>query len=171
MSELCHYGVRGPVNDWFSSYLNGRVQTTQIDNHIASQRNVQTGVPQGSVLSPLLFLIYINDIYNSPETLGVYLFDNDTNLLYANKDLKSLETVINIELQKGCYWSNANKLTINAKKSNFVIFRPSQKKLSYHINLRIYDNTSNGHTSLECKDYVKFLGVLIDKKLNLEISY
>ena len=79
--------------------------------------------------------------------------------------MKSLESVINIELQKVCDWLNANKLTINAKKSNFVIFRPSQKKLSYQINIRIYKNASNSDTFLECKVYVKFLGVLIDKNL------
>ena len=77
----------------------------------------------------------------------------------------------NIELQKVCDWLNANKLTINAKKSNFVVFRPSQKKLSYQINIRIYNNASNSDTFLECKDYVKFLGVLIDKNLTLEVSY
>ena len=76
----------------------------------------------------------------------------------------SLESAIKIELQKVCDWLNANKLTINAKKSNFVIFRPSQKKLSYQIHIRIY-NVSNSDTFLECKDYVKFLGVLIDKNL------
>ena len=97
--------------------------------------------------------------------LAFYLFADDTNPLCANKDLKSLQTVINIELQTVCYWLKANKLTINDKNSNFFTFRPSKKKLSYHINVRIYDNTSNGHTSLECKDYVKFLGVLIDKNL------
>ena len=97
--------------------------------------------------------------------LSFYLFADDTNLLYADKDLKSLESVINIELQKVCDWLNANKLTISAKKSNFVIFRPSQKKLSYQVKIRIYNNAPNSDTFLECKDYVKFLGVLIDKKL------
>ena len=79
--------------------------------------------------------------------------------------MKSLESIINIELQKVCNWLNANKLILNTKKSNFVIVRSSQKKLGHQIRTRIYDNASNSDTSLECKDYVKFLGVLIDKNL------
>ena len=85
--------------------------------------------------------------------------------MHADKDLKSLESVINFELQKVCNCLNANKLTLNTQKSNFAIFWPSQKKLSYQINIRIYNNASNSDTSLECKDYVKFLGVLIGKNL------
>ena len=81
-----------------------------------------TGVPQGSVLGPLLFLIYINDIYNSSKKLSFYLFADNTNLLYADKDLKSLESVINIELQRVCNWLNANKLTLNTKKVQFCHF-------------------------------------------------
>ena len=130
------------------------------DNNIKYhlKENMLTGVPQGSVLGPLLFLIYI-------KKLSFYLFADDTKLLYADKDLKSLESVANIELQKVCDWLNTNKLTINAKKSNFVIFRSSQKKLSYQINIRMNNNASNSDTFLECKDYVKLLGVLIDKNL------
>ena len=83
------------------------------------------------------------NLTNSCEKLSFYLFADDTNLLYADKDLKSLKSLINIEVQKVCYWLNANKCTINAKKSNFVTFGPSQKRLSYQINIRIYNNTSN----------------------------
>ena len=167
LDKLYFYGIRGIVHDWFSSYLADRTQTTQIDNnHISSKRNSVTGVPQGSVLGPLLFLIYINDIYTCSNNLSFYLFADDTNLLYADRNLKSLETVVNNELQNVCDWLNANKLTINAKKSNFVIFRPVQKRLNYQPRLRVLDNNSNGFTFLECKDYVKFLGVLIDKNLS-----
>ena len=81
-----------------------------------------TGVPRGSVLGPLLFLIYINDIYNSSEELSFHLFPDDANLLYADKDLRSLGSVVKIELQKICDWLNANKLTINAKKIKFCHF-------------------------------------------------
>ena len=167
LDKLHHYGIRGIVLEWFTSYMANRTQTTHIDNdHISSKKNSVTEVPQGSVLGPLLFLIYINDIYLCSNKLGFYLFADDTNLLYADNDLKTLETVVNNELNNVCYWLNANKLTINAKKSNFVIFRPAQKRINHQPSIRIpNNNNNNGFALLECKDYVKFLGVLIDKNL------
>ena len=84
-------------------------------------------VPQGSVLGPLLFLIYINDICESSEIFKFFLLADDTSLFYADKDLKMLETVVNAELKKVCEWLAINKLTLNISKSNFVIFRPYQK--------------------------------------------
>ena len=115
----------------------------------------------------LTFLIYINDIYLCSNKLGFYLFADDTSLLYANNDLKTLETVVNNELNDVFHWLNANKLTINAKKSNFVIFRPAQKRINHQPCIGIPDSNTNnnGFALLECKDYVKFLGVLIDKNL------
>ena len=93
LDKLHHYGIRGIVLEWFTSYLANRTQTTHIDNdHISSKKNSVTGVPQGSVLGPLLFLIYIKDIYLCSNELGVYLFADDTNLLYADNDLKTLVT-------------------------------------------------------------------------------
>ena len=132
LDKLHYYGIKGIVHEWFTSYLANRTQTTHIDNdHISSKKNLITGVPQRSVLGPLLFLIYINDIYLCNNKLGFYLFADDTNLLYADNDLNTLETVVNNELNSVCNWLNANKLTINAKKSNFVIFRPPQKRINH----------------------------------------
>ena len=159
LSKLHHYGIRGVVNDWFSSYLCGRVQTTEVEMTVSAKATTPCGVPQGSVLSPLLFLIYINDIPNSSSKLSFYLFADDTNMLFSDNNLQSLEATVNNELKNVCDWLTANKLTLNTKKSNFVIFRPRQKKLVYEVNLNIVDNNTNTLTSLECKEYVKYLGV------------
>ena len=106
-----------------------------------------------------------------PSSLRVFLLrassstDVPVLLLNHSNDSKTLETVVNNELDNVCHWLNANKLTINAKKSNFVIFRPAQKRINHQPCIRIPDNNNNGFALLECKDYVKFLGVLIDKNL------
>ena len=76
-----------------------------------------------------------NDIHNSSAKLSFYLFADDTNLLYADTNLKSLEKTVNSELLRVSAWFNANKLTLNAKKSNYVIFRPYQRKLNYSVNI------------------------------------
>ena len=103
-----------------SSYLLGRTQTTQIGPHICSRVSITCGVPQGSVLGPLLFLPYINDIYVSSDKLNFYLFADDTKILYANKNLKSLEQIVHQELCNLYIWLTANKLTLNIKKRQIL---------------------------------------------------
>ena len=137
LQKLDHYGVRGVTNNWFASYLLGRQQTTQIGaKNISKKEVILSGVPQGSVLGPLLFLVYINDISNSSDQLKIYLFADDTNLLYADKNLRELENKVNTELSKIYDWLVANKLSLNIKKSNFVIFRPRQKFLELSSKLK-----------------------------------
>jgi len=97
LDKLNHYGFREIINDWFSSYLNNRTQTTQVGQHISDKAVITCVVPQGSVLSPLLFLLYVNDIHKCSNKLRFYpLFADDTNILYADKNVKALETTINI---------------------------------------------------------------------------
>ena len=101
LKKLEHYGIRGIVNDWFTSYLTSRKQITEISPlNISKKATVLSGVPQGSVLGPLLFLIYINDICNSCDQMKFYLFVDDTNLIYADIKLKSLKSTVNDELCK-----------------------------------------------------------------------
>ena len=116
--------------------LTDRTQTTQFEANISRKGEILFGVPQGSILGPLLFLIYINDIYRIFSKLNFYLFADDTNILYANNNLKSFESVVNEELRKVCEWLNTNKLSLNTSKSNFVIFHPFQRKTDYNVILK-----------------------------------
>ena len=95
LNKLNHYGVRGIINDWFSSYLFKRTQTTEINSFISDKEIVPCRVPQGSVLGPLLFLLFIYDIPNSSQKLNFVLFADDTNMLYADRHSKSLEETVN----------------------------------------------------------------------------
>ena len=112
------------------------------------------------------FLLNINDITNCSDKFKFYLFADDTSILCSNKNLKSLQLEVNVELNKLCEWLTANKPTLNAKKSNYVIFRNYSKKLTFHPTLNIFDNDKMSFSPLECKDYVQYLGILIDKNLN-----
>ena len=137
-------------------YLKYRPQTTQVGHHISDKAVIGCGVPQRSILGPLLLLVYVNDIHRCSNKLRFYLFEDDTNILYADKTLKDLETIVNNDLQNLYDWLTANKLTVNINKSNFVIFPPYEKRLAYQV----------AFCSLESNVYIKYLGVLIDKNLS-----
>jgi retron-type reverse transcriptase len=98
LAKLFKYGIRG--HEWFNSYLTNRQHFVQIDNIQSSTLTMTCGVPQGSTLGPLLFLIYINDIVNCSSILSFRLFTDDTNIFYVNKDPTELEIVMNCELKK-----------------------------------------------------------------------
>ena len=92
ITKLDHYGFRGIVKKWFCSYLSERKQCVSIGNAMSDYKQISCGIPQGSVLGPLLFLLYINDFNHSSNQLDFHLFADDSNLFYAQKSLKELET-------------------------------------------------------------------------------
>ena len=98
LQKLSHYGIRGLSNKWFESYLTGRKQFVSIDNIDSQLKDVIYGVPQDSVLGPLLFLIYMNDLHKAIKYSTVHHFADDTNLLYTNKSLKSIHKKMKIDM-------------------------------------------------------------------------
>ena len=106
--KLNNYGIRGITLSWFKSYLSNRQQYVYIQNKKLSMLNIQCGVPQGSILGPLLFLIYINDIINSSSILSFILFADDTNIIFSHKNLTELINTLNSELIKISSWFKCN---------------------------------------------------------------
>ena len=158
--KLEHYGIRGSMLKWFQSYLSDRKQYVSFNGQSSDMLDIKCGVPQGSVLGPLLFLLYINDLPNISKILDFYLFADDTNIYYESKSLPDLEKIVNKELQKLYLWLNVNRLSLNLDKTNYIIFHPYNKPLKQHITIKI-----NKKTIVE-KDHTKYLGVLIDSTLS-----
>ena len=105
----------------------------KLNNSYSHPLEINCGVPQGSVLGPLLFLIYINDINRTSNLLKFNLFADDTSIFYSDKDVNQIERVVNRELglvqQVVAQWRSANKLSLNATESSFIIFHPPQKRV------------------------------------------
>lgn len=160
LSKLNHYGIRGIANSWFKSYLTNRYQSVSISNILSSFIKIKYGVPQGSVLGPLLFLIYINDLSNSILFSDVFHFADDTNLLYSSSSLKSIKKHINIDLKHLLHWLNANKISLNATKTEVVLFRHRNKQLDYDVRLKLNGN------KLYFTNSVRYLGVILDPHLS-----
>jgi hypothetical protein len=108
--------------------LTGRNQYVSINGINSSLKAISCGVPQGSVLGPLLFLLYINDLPYCSNRLVFHLFADDTNIFFSPKNLDLIQTTLNIELKNVSQWLNANRLTLNIEKTNFVVFHSPKKK-------------------------------------------
>ena len=131
---------------------------------MAKAETTLCSVPQGSFLGPLLCLLYINDIYKSSSLFAFYLFADDTSIILAN--LKGTQSLVNHELGNVDEWLKANKQSLNIKKSNFVIFCPRQKNMSFIHRIRILDSVTDTYANLGMKDFVKYLGLMIDSNLS-----
>ena len=100
LKKLEHYGIRGTAMNCFTSYLIDRQQYVSVNGHCSNYLNITCGMPQGSVLGPLLFFIYINDLPNSTKVLTFYLFADDTNIYFESSDLILLQKAINKHLKR-----------------------------------------------------------------------
>ena len=157
LKKLHKNGIRDEALLLLTSYLDSRIQFTALNQTLSTNIFIKYGVPQGSILGPLLFLLYINDL---PEASAFYikLFADDTFLCLQNSDLSKLEIDVNVELRKVCEWLASNKLTLNVSKSKYMI-TSANRRITPNLNIYI-----NEELMEECDSY-KYLGVMIDKNL------
>ena len=122
-NKLNYYGFRGKFNDLIKSYLTNRKQFVSINGYDSTKQDITCGVPQGSTLGPLLFLLYINDLKNSVKFAKASHFADDTCLTYSNKNPKTLESNLNYDLKNLTQWLRANRLSLNVDKTKLLIFK------------------------------------------------
>ena len=160
LKKLSHYGIRGIANDWFASYLSNRRQYVTIGSIKSEDTLITHGVPQGSVLGPLLFLLYINDFSKCSNVFDFHIFADDTNLFYSNSNLAELESIVNYNLKMVSDWLTANKVSLNIDKTNFIIFHPPQKVKGHLVKLTI------DKREIAQEKFIKYLGLIIDSHLS-----
>jgi hypothetical protein len=163
IQKLEYYGIRGIALDWMKSYLTNRMQCTEVGDTQSELELVKCGVPQGSVLGPLLFLLYINDIVKSSNIFKFTLFADDTSLYYSCKNTTNLERVINTELSKISEWLAANRLSLNVGKSKLLFYTNKNRDILKNIVIKI------NNEQLKEVDHAKYLGVIMDNKLNWNV--
>ena len=134
LQKLEHYRTRGIVLQFYQSFLENRKRFVRINKFCSTLHDVNIGVPQGLTLGLLFFLLYINDLSNSVNSVP-RLFADDTCLLVYSSSIDHLESKLTIELSNVNEWILANKLTLNAKKSNLLIINPKLNSLPVNINI------------------------------------
>ena len=161
LSKLELYGIRGHPLNWVKSYLSDRKFFVSLAGSSSSDKTVNIGIPQGSILGPLFFIIYNNELPKVSNYLSTTLFADDTNFSITNSSYENMIPILNEELEKIKKWTAANRLTINTSKTELLMFTNKQLVLD---NMEV---VLDG-ISIEFRDHARFLGVIVDDKINFK---
>jgi hypothetical protein len=183
LMKLSKMGIAGSALNWFKSYLSERSQIVDINGHQSNSKTIKISILQGSILGPILFLCYINDLYRVTN-LFTFMYADDTFTLDSGENLNELIARVNTEINKIAVWFRANKLAVNISKTKYMIFRMKGKKVDVNMPEVLYnanepgqpvDNTlitaleryHDNHPSKEGRSY-KYLGIYLDEHLTLD---
>ncbi len=165
---LKYYGIIGVAYRLMDSYITNRKQYIDIDDVQSDMLTVTTGVPQGSILGPLLFIIYLNDIANTSNLFNFIFYADDTTLsttiefILNNINNDDVESKINSEIACTNDWLKCNKCSLNISKFKYMIFHMPPKRINHnHLNV--------GNTSIDQVSDFNFLGITINEHLNWKI--
>ena len=162
--KLNFYGIRGLIKDWFIDYLSGRSQVTKVDGEISSSAQVTRGVPQGSVLGPILFLLFINDLPNISDIFNLILFADDANMYLKGKDPHELIRTANTELFYLYEWCIANRFSINTLKTVFILFGNVAPPNLPPLVIK----SGHSYDVIQRVDNTKFLGIFYDYRMSFK---
>ena len=162
IDKMRRYGLNEQTLNFFTSYLENRSQRCFVNGHLSQKVSVRCGVPQGSILGPLLFLIFINDLPNCFDTAKTTMYADDTTLTFCASDTNSLESQINSELKQLNQWLVANKLTLNVSKTELMIITTRQKRTFIDDTL----NVNNSGQPVNRVMSVNMLGLQLEQSLS-----
>lgn len=162
--KLAHYGVLSRELSWFKSYLANRKQYCRVNGVDSNMGSIEVGVPQGSCLGPLLFLVYINDLPCVIKNSKVSMYADDTSIYHFSKDITQLTEAINEDLRKLDTWLKGNKLSLNVTKTHSMLITTKHKKKHLEISNQTFQ-PSIRETRVEVASNTKYLGVQIDENL------
>lgn len=157
LKKLERYGIRGVAGNWIKSYLSDRVQYVEMGEFSSECCEISCGVPQGSVLGPKLFNLYINDIFQVSKLIKCVLFADDTNIFYCDDNFDKAINIINTELSNIKKWMDSNKLSLNLDKTKAILFGNYMSKTDKTIEIE--------GIQIDYVSEIKFLGVTIDNRL------
>lgn len=175
IEKLHRYGFRGPSLDWFQSYLTDRRQHVKVDNSSSDPGDLLFGVPQGSILGPILFILYINDIgtaLTNQVNTEIFCYADDTALIFNDASWDSALKTTEKGMAAVTSWLNNNLLTLNANKTKYICFSKTKASAPKHSPpIKVHDPLCQSTTTCSCNyieraDNIKYLGVILDEHLN-----